>query len=385
MGVPLVFMFVTFSFFAVAYSFSTLFLNIFVWKQQASLVLLGFFQLCSFLFTFIGFALGAYVIHKTGSRLNLIISSLTALTLYLYLLLGSFDHPPSIAVAGVLNGLYIGLFFAGLNFYSLWFAEQDRLTWVMSLQYVLSGLAQLFTPPVAGWLILHLGYDAAFMAALSVLGCQTLSSVLTPQVRISQAYRRKGFFIPATRRMGFVGLSAASFGFFFSFVHMSLSIFIYCFLHNEWHVGEWNMLFACLSVLTYFVLGCQLLQSCQHLLASLGVLASTIMTFTLFIPSPLVFIIFNAVISISLPMLWVPALTKQFETIRLHVRLSTANPLTKMMELLVFREFWLCVGRMLFFILFMLAFSVLTHQGLAVLLIVLCFMPAAIYVLSLKG
>ncbi|MDQ0340150.1 hypothetical protein J2S00_002955 [Caldalkalibacillus uzonensis] len=385
MKVPLFFMFGTFSFFAVAYSFSTLFLNIFVWKQHASLVLLGFFQMCSFAFTFAGFVLGAYLMYRLGSRLNFLLSSVAACTLYLYLLLGTFDQLVAIGLAGALNGLYIGLFFAGLNFYSLWFSDQDGLSWVMSLQYIINGLAQLLTPPLAGWIIYHQGYDAALITTLSILGCQTVSSVLTPRVRIPQAYRRRGFVMPANRRMGYVGLSAASFGFFFAFVHMSLSIFIYLFLQNEWHVGEWNMLFALLSVLTYFIVGHQLLARFHHMIASLGVLVSTVVTLTLWVPSPLTFIVFNAVISISLPMLWVPSYTNQFATIRHQVERAKANPLTKMMELLVYREFWLCVGRLAFFAFFMLVFSFFTHQGLAVLLMVLCFMPAAIYVLSSPG
>lgn len=378
-------MFITFSIFSIAYSFSNLFLNIFIWKHHSSMTMLGWFHVCSFSFIFIGFLVGAYLIKWFGSRINLMFSSFIALLLYTYLSFGSFETIIGVGVAGIINGTYIGLFFAGLNFYSIWFSTHSELPKVISLQYIISGTAQLLTPPIAGWIIYYYGYDRAFEVAILILSIQSLTSIMTPQVRIRSPYWRKSFFIPSYAQMKPLGLSASSFGFFFAFVHMSLSIFVYLFLHNEWQLGELNSIFAILSLMTYFILGRTLLQPYYRLIAVFGIIVSTVVTLSLFVPSPLTFIVFNAVISVSLPMLWVPSFTEHFQTIRELVKQSRANPLTKMMELLVFREFSLCVGRVTFFIVLIICFSFLEQQALALIIFVLCFMPTAVYVLSQRA
>jgi MFS family permease len=385
MRFPLVAMFGTFVIFSMANSFSNLFLSIYIWKHHANLITVGWFQLCSFLFIFLGVLFGAFMIRWVGSRITFLASSLTALGLYSFLIFGSIDSLASISFAGMVNGLYIGLFYAGLNFYSLWFSEQEQISKVISLQYLINGIVQLITPPLAGWIIHIKGYDAAFLVAVIILFVQALCSTATPQVRIRSSFRRRQFFIPENRKIGYVGLSSASFGFFYAFVHMSVSIFIYMFVQNEWTLGEWNMLFALCSVITYFILGKSLLQPYQEILGTLGVLVSTVMTLTLFVPYPTSFIVFSAVISVSLPMMWIPSFTHQFQTIRQQVQRSSANPLTKMMQLLVFREFSLCLGRIAFLTLLILNFTFVHHHALSILIMFLCFMPTSLFLFSKKA
>ena len=382
MNFPLFAVFCSYSIFSVAYSFSTIFFNIYIWKHHDNLITLGWFQLCSFLFTFVGFLIGAHLIHRAGSRMNFLGSAVVALILYSSLIWMSFQSLAAIGIAGLLNGLYVGLFFAGLNFYSLWFAEQKQVPRIFGLQYMVSGSGQLLTPPLAGWLIYWKGYDLAFLAAVSIVTVQAVFSLATPRVKIPYPFQRRRFFVPVDKNMSWVGFSAASFGFFFAFVNMSLSIFVYLFVQNEWDVGEWNTLFALLSILTYFFLGKSMLKSHHEMIATLGIIFTTVVTVTLLVPAPFIFIIFNAVISVSLPMFWIPSFTRQFDIIHRQVQRSSANPLTTMMELLVYREFTLCLGRLAFFILLMITYTWLNHHALQVIIMVLSFMPAAVYVLS---
>jgi YQGE family putative transporter len=375
----------TFAIFSIVYSISNLFINIYIWKHHSSLVHVAWFQFCSFLFVFIGFMCGAIVIRFIGSRINFLLSSVTALILYAYLLTGRIDTWMDMAWAGLFNGLYIGVFYAGLNFYSIWFSERKQMSKVISMQYAISGIAQMITPLIIGWVIHAKGYSMAFSIAVGILLLQTILSTATPQVRIRKDFRKKGFFIPSNRRLGYMGISAASFGFFYAFVHMSVGVFIYMYLQDEFLLGEWNMLFAFLSVVTYYVLGRTLMQSHQEILGTLGVLMSTIITMTLFFSYPVSFVVFNAVISVFLPMMWVPAYTNQLNTIRHQAHQSRANPLTKMMELLVFREFSLCVGRLAFFTILMICVVMGQSSSLYIVLIFLCFMPTALYVLSKKA
>lgn len=385
MKFPLLAMLGTFSIFSMANSFSNLFLNIYIWKLHSSLITVGWFQIFSFLFVFFGFLCGAFLIRWAGSRINFLVSTTIALSLYIFLFAGSINSFSHIAVAGMMNGMYIGLFFAGLNFYSLWFSERDNVSKVISLQYIINGVVQFITPPMAGWIIHTKGYEAAFLTAIVILLIQTFCSTATPQVKIRSSFRRKGFFVPENQHMRNVGLASASFGFFYAFVHMSISIFIYMFVQNEWTLGEWNMLFAIFSVITYFFLGKSLMRPYQESLGTLGVIISTIITLTLFVPYPAAFIVFNAVISVSLPMMWIPSFTHQFNTIRQQVQLSSANPLTKTMQLLVYREFSLCLGRLAFLFILIFNLTFIHHVSLSVLVIFLCFMPASLFLLSKKS
>lgn len=300
-------------------------------------------------------------------------------------MLGHVDSFLSLADCGIMNGLYMGLFFAGLNFYSLWFSGKDQLSKVISYQYIINGVMQFCTPLLAGWVIHVKGYETAFFTAILFLCIQTLFSTATPQVKIRYPYHRKGFFIPENRKMGYVGAGAASFGFFYAFIHMSVSIFIYMFVQSEWILGEWNMLFALCSIITYFLVGRTFMQPYKEIVGTLGVLTSTVITLTLFVPYPAAFIVFNAIISVSLPMMWIPSFTQQFQTIQHQVQQSRANPLTKMMQLLVFREFSLCLGRVFFLIVLIFNLTFITLPSLALTIIFLCFMPTCLFLFSKKA
>jgi hypothetical protein len=166
---------------------------------------------------------------------------------------------------------------------------------------------------------------------------------------------------------------------------MSLSIFIFNFLQNEWNLGEWNTFFALLTIGTYILLGKSLLKPFEEILGTIGVILSTMITFVLFIPSPITFIVFNAIISVSLPMMWRPSFAQQFKTIQNQSVRSSSNPLTKTMELLVYREFTLCIGRLAFFILLICSQFFIGEYFLYLLIVLLCFMPAATFVLSQKS
>ena len=385
MKYPLVAMFITFTVFAVANSFSNLFLTTYIWKHHSSLTIVGLFQIASFFFTFVGILIGAFIIRWQGSRLNFIISSSFALGLYSFLTMVPISKTSDVVLAGVANGLYIGLFFAGMNFYSVWFSEQEELSSVISMQYFINATVQLLVPVLSGWFIFLHGYNKAFILAVIIVLVQMFCSIATPQVRIREPYRRKGFFIPENQKMKSLGVSAASFGFFYAFVYMSVSVFVYMNVQKESTLGEWNTIFALLTVLTYFLLGKKMLQPFKETIAVLGVIISTVVTFTLFFPYSIAFIIFNVIISISLPMMWIPTFTLHYQTIKEQVHRARANPLTLMMQLIVFREFYLCVGRVLFLLLLLVTVTYVTNVFLAILVMFLSFMPVCIYLFGKRA
>ncbi|WP_202081207.1 hypothetical protein [Caldalkalibacillus salinus] len=383
MKLPLIAMYITFSVFAMTNVCSTIFLSVYVWKQQESFFMISAFYFFTFLFVFIGVMVGAFFMFWFGSRWTFLCSSFTALGMYLFFWTEGELSLQAVALAGILNGLFIGLFYAGFNFYSLWFASQERLSNVLSLQYIINGVMQIVVPPIIGWIIFVYSYHVFFVTALLILLVQACCSSLIPQVRIRFPFRRKEFFIPLEEGMKGLGFSSAAYGFFLSFIHMSLGVFVYLYVQNEWALGGWNMLFACISVFTYYMLGRTFLKPFGDVLGMIGVIISTAATLTLFFHVPVTYIVFNTVISASLPMLWVPAFTQHFHHIFALGKASSANTLTKVMQLLVFREFSICIGKLSFIAL--LLFQILYFSpSLSLIVFFLCFMPVAIYVLGHK-
>ena len=136
-----------------------------------------------------------------------------------------------------------------------------------------------------------------------------------------------------------------------------------------------------------YVLACRrmLKQSNRDVFLGMGMLSCTIVTLALLVPVPELFILFNLIISVSLPMLWVPAKSTHYsQMIVLAQRLTglSEGRLGKMMQLLVFREFSISLGRIVFFLLMVIGFDFGLSTSYYVMLFLACLMPFGIWLLA---
>ena len=371
--------------FSIIFAFANLFLNIYLWTHGKSFWNIGVFNLFSVHSIFLCSLIGAFALQRWGTRSTFLFSSLLALCLFLYLFVSDLSETSVIPLLGLLYGGYIGLFYIGFNLQILWLSSDANRSLLIGLESTLGTLAQLLTPMAAGYFIISQGYKGTFLFVIGLLVLQFLLSLRVPVMKMSGGYRKRYFFLAENEVMAELGLSSAAYGFFYAFIQMSFGLFFYFLVKDELHLGIWNFVFGGLSAFMFWLVGRMLKQSNRDIFLGMGMLSCTIVTLALLVPVPQLFILFNLIISVSLPMLWVPAKSTHYsQMIVLAQRLTglSEGRLGKMMQLLVFREFSISLGRIVFFLLMVIGFDFGLSTSYYVMVFLACLMPFGIWLLA---
>ncbi|RKD24641.1 hypothetical protein BEP19_09715 [Ammoniphilus oxalaticus] len=367
--------------FSIIFAFANLFMNIYLWSRGKSFWQIGVFNLFSVQAIFFSSLCGAYALKRWGTRSTFLLSSLLALGLFGYLFVFNVAKPSLIPTLGLLYGGYIGLFYIGFNLQILWLSNDKNRSLLVGLESAFATLAQLLTPLLAGYFIAARGYRDSFMLIIGLLILQLLISSRVPRIRATGGYRKRYFFLAENETMARLGFSSAAYGFLAAFIQMSYGLFFYFLVQNEWRLGIWNFVFGGVSATMFWLVGKQLKQTNREILLSMGMLMATIVTLSLLLPVPQLFILFNLVISVSLPMIWVPAksshYTQMIEIANQSNKQQTSR-LGKMMQLLVFREFSISLGRIVFFMLIVIGFDFGLSVSYYAMILLACLMPFTI-------
>lgn len=276
----------------------------------------------------------------------------------------------------------MGLFYVGFNLMLIWLAEDAKRDFYIGLESAIATVAQLLTPLGSGLLIVHFGYHYVFSAVLALVCFQLLFSFQIPLIRTTGRYRKRAFFLPANKEMAKMGLSSAAYGFYFSFIQMSYGLFIYFTIQDEFHLGSWNFMFGLISTLMYWLVGKLLSQSNRDLFISMGMIASLVVTMGLLLSEPVWFILFNITVSASLPLLWIPAKALHFDNIKKQAAGASSPRLEAMIPYLVFREFSISLGRIVFFLITVLGFELGMGTSYYSMIIIAVLMPLGIWALN---
>ncbi|MCF6094868.1 MFS transporter [Microaerobacter geothermalis] len=367
--------------FSMVISFSNLFMNVFFWHLQQDFLTIGVFNLFSVTFIFISTLTGAWFLRISGSRSTFVLSALLAFFQFFFLLVFKHFHLDFLPFLGILYGSYIGLFFISFNLYLLWFSNEKNRSFLVGLEYVISGLAQLLTPIASGMFIMIKGYQVTFFIILILLSAQVIASFFSPNLQVRSKFSKRNLFMPKDEKLLNIGFVSAAYGFFFSFIQLSFGIFIYLFLQNEFSLGSWNMFFSFLTIVTYWVVGKVLNQSNRDWLARMGMILAVVITLTLLIPSAPLFVLFNLVISVALPLLWLPVTTLHFKNMIYFSQQTKEIGMTRLMETLVFREFAIALGRIAFFLFIVIGFDVGMGFSYYLMVVLIIFLPVGMYFL----
>jgi len=373
--------------FSIIFAFANLFMNIYLWTHGKSFWNIGVFNLFSVHSIFLCSLVGALALHRWGTRSTFIFSSLLALCLFSYLFISDLSEMSVIPILGLLYGGYIGLFYIGFNLQILWLSRDENRSTLVGLESTLGTLAQLLTPVAAGYFITTQGYKEAFLFIIGLLVLQFFLSLRIPMMRTTAGFRKRYFFLAENETMADLGFTSAAYGFFYAFIQMSYGLFLFFLVRDELQLGVWNFIFGGVSALMYWMVGRMLKQSNREIMLGMGMLSCTIITLTLLVPVPELFILFNLVISVSLPMLWVPAKSMHYtQMVILAKKLTDSNEsrLGKMIQFLVFREFSISLGRILFFLLIVIGFDFGMSTSYYVMILLACLMPFSIWLLA-KG
>lgn len=371
--------------FSIIFAFANLFMNIYLWTHGKSFWNIGVFNLFSVQSIFLCSLLGAFVLHRWGTRSTFLFSSLLALSLFGYLFVTDLSDQTVYPILGLLYGGYIGLFYIGFNLQILWLSKDKNRSFLIGLESALGTLAQLLTPVAAGYFIISQGYKEAFVFIMGLLVLQLLFSLRIPVMKTTVRYRKRYFFLAENKTMADVGFTSAAYGFFYAFIQMSYGLFFYFLVKDELQLGIWNFVFGGVSALMFWFVGRMLKQSNREIFIGMGMLSCTIVTLTLLFPVPELFVLFNLVISVSLPMLWVPTKSIHFtQMIALAKDLTSTNEnrLGKMIQLLVFREFSISLGRVVFFLLIVMGFEFGLSTSYYMMIFIATLMPFSIWLFS---
>ena len=364
--------------FSIVVAFVNLFMNVFLWNTGMSFRHIGVFNMFSVTSIFLASLGGAYLLQRFGSRATFILSSLLALVLFIYLFYTSQTLSSLLPFLGMLYGAYVGLFYIGFNLHLLWLAGERNRAYLLGVESAITTSAQLLTPLSAGLFIIHYGYDHTFLVICALLLLQLSFSLVIPGLKMKGEYRKRFFFLAENEGMANLGFSSAAYGFYYAFIQMSFGLFLYLIVKSELDLGSWNFLFGGISALMYWLVGRLLKQSNHEVLLSMGMIASVIVTLTLLLSAPHWFILFNLVISASLPLLWLPAKSTHYA----HMKRASQKQVGKLMQHLVFREFAISMGRVVFFLIMILGLDLQLGNTYYFMIILAVFMPMGIWILS---
>lgn len=371
--------------FSVIFAFANLFLNVYLWDSGKSFWNIGVFNLFSVVSIFLASLLGAYLLQWMGTRSTFICSSLLALFLFFYLFQQGENAITVVPLLGMLYGGYVGLFYIGFNLQILWLSKESNRSFLIGLESAITTMAQLLTPLCAGFFITSYGYPSTFLLITGLLLIKFIFSFRIAPMRMKESYRKRFFFLAESEKMAQMGFASAAYGFYFAFVQMSYGLFFYFLIQDELHLGFWNFIFGGVSGFMYWFVGRTLKQTNRDIFLGMGMIASMVITLTLLLSAPFWFVLFNLTVSVSLPMLWIPTKSNHYALmvkIAEQYEKKAGNRLGRMMQLLVFREFSISLGRICFFLLMVIGFDFGWGASYYIMLMLACFMPLGIWILG---
>ena len=370
--------------FSVIFCFASLFLNVYLWDKGQSFRGIGIYNVFSVVSIFVGSILGAYFLQWIGSRATFIGSSVSALLLFSYLFFSNqatdYDTLP---LLGILYGSYVGLFYIGFNLHLLWLTEKRNRSYLLGVESAIATAAQLLTPVCAGIMIANQGYVHTFLLILVLLCIQLLLSFSIPGIQMDGGYQKRYFFLAKSDKLARMGFSSLAYGFYFSFIQMSFGLFFYFIVKDEFQLGSWNLLFGAISAIMYWLTGRFLSLSNRDIFLSMGMLGTLIITLSLLLAKSSWFILFNIVIAVSFPLLWLPAKSTHFSDLITEAEKNPIrNKIGQLMQFLVFREFSISVGRLCFFLLLVVGFDFGLGYTYYFMVLLACVMPIGIWILN---
>lgn len=330
-------------------SFAGLFINIYVWKNNQSLVDVGIYNLTYFLFIFLGTMLGMYYLKRLNSSINFIFATIfLALTFAAIYLVKDIEW--LIPFIGAPLGLSLGLFYIGFNIYVLIVPNPNTRTYLLSMEEVLGRISSFVIPFISALMISYLGYPFVFaLIFLMVLGVSVIS-FNTPKYTSNFTFKSTSLS-PLWKKYKFIFLSLIAFGFLNGLVGIASSVLMFSRIADEFFLGTFNTILSLVGITSSFILSKKLLGNKTHInYLKYGAMLSFVAIFLLLFNHTPLLIAFNLLIAFSIPLLWIPVNIAQFNEMK---KFSCTDEFTCDLNLLssslIIRELFLTIGRILFF------------------------------------
>ncbi|WP_367306576.1 MFS transporter [Alicyclobacillus acidocaldarius] len=249
--------------FQLSISLSNTFVSIFLFKVDRSFSAIAWYHLLVFATLPVTFVLAAAVARRTSTALSLRIGiALYALFFAVALMVGEeAAHMPELL--GVLTGLAEGFYWLAFDVLSVEYTDREGHEPFFGLFGVLTSVANVIAPPVAGALISRedayfgglTGYHVVFGISFALFVVATLVSLRLKSARLAELRLREGFRSLAQEPWRRVVLGSAAYGVREGVFMFLLGLLFYIVTGSEMKLGEFLLVQGALSFLAFYAAG----------------------------------------------------------------------------------------------------------------------------------
>ncbi|SIS78591.1 MFS transporter [Alicyclobacillus vulcanalis] len=251
------------SLFQLSISLSNTFVSIFLFKVDRSFLAIAWYHLFIFAMLPVTFVMAAAVARRTSTAMSLRLGiALYALFFAVALMVGEqAAHMPELL--GVLTGLAEGFYWLAFDVLSVEYTDREGHEPFFGLFGVLTSIANVIAPPVAGALISRedayfgglTGYHVVFGISFALFVVATLVSLRLKSARLARLRLLDGFRSLRERPWRRVVLGSAAYGVREGVFMFLLGLLFYIVTGSEMKLGEFLLLQGALSFLAFYAAG----------------------------------------------------------------------------------------------------------------------------------
>lgn len=346
--------------YSLALALSNIFVNLYIWKQFESLLVLGYYNGIVFFTQLIAIYCGGKLC-KTKDRVFVLRLGVLFYTLF-YLAVLVTKHWPveKIILLGIFSGIAAGLYWISFNVLVFEVTSPETRSKFLSFVGMLTSLGTLIGPMTSALIIQNYGLNGYYFVFILSLSLFVIASIVSfflhrrkrmGQFKFTQAkvaYQNQKAYRVINWAHFFQGLREGVFAF-------TISTYLFIITNNELAVGKYMLIHSIVSILSYYFVSRYLKTKNRN--KSIGI-SAIFLFLSLFLiigqVTMINFILYAVIIAFMYPFMLVP-----FQSISYDVVGQLPNLGEYRLEYLVLRDLFLNTGRfvsVLFYILILLTF-----------------------------
>lgn len=328
---------------------SNIFVSVYLWKLNHNLIHVVWFYLSETLACFLFSAVAGQSIKRQSPSLGIGIGTMFLALFYFGLLVLQDRAVDHVFLLGFLKGTGIAFYWMSFHFLVLIFTQEQERHLYNGYLEISSAFSSLITPILSGGLIFllngHQGYFMIFLISfLFFLTATILSFLIKIPFQLKHSLKIKPVLYDSIhpKKRWFWGMQGnlvqgISDGIFL----MLPGVFYFLYVKNEWNLGLLSSFFACITLLSNFLVG-HLLTLRYRLwsIFSATLIHAGCITLMFFVPPGLAVLLFGLGHSLVKPWYYIPSISAYYDYIDQKTKKKEHS-----IEYLIAREWALTIGR----------------------------------------
>ena len=366
--------------FALASALSDGFVNIFIWRLKGNFTLIAWYMISTYIVVPFVFYMCGYIamridrvsIYKTGIFFYLIY--------YLLILLLNQRVTDFLILTGIVRGIAMGLYFFGYHILTIDFTDSQNRDYFYGTTSLLSGLASIVAPSIAGFIIVKLtgfkGYYAIFVCSILLFIITALmSGAFESGSRIKKPYKIRDLVFSSNKKWrrtmrAYFFITAKD-----TIAATLIGVLIYKATGNEFTLGKYSTLVAVIGIAAAYIIGkiSKPATRGHHILA--GAILYFFASFLLIYKIDFITLLFfGMVTAVTDRLIGIPMAAYSMDLISLD-----ANAQERKMEYIVTRDIPVALGRVTILLLFIIFIRFMPLNGIRAILLLVSTFPLIMY------